>query len=416
MNVAVIGGGAAGFFAAICVRENYPQARVTIFERSQKLLAKVKISGGGRCNVTNACNDIDELSRYYPRGGRSLKKAFRIFGTMETKAWFESKGVALMTQEDGRVFPQSQSSQTIIDCFLEQAQKQEVQIQRGRGVHRLEPRADKWQLVFGDDSTQDLLFDKVIVATGGSPKRDGLVWLEALGHSIMDPVPSLFSFNLPGEDILNLAGVSVSRVRLNVQGSRLQSRGPLLVTHWGLSGPAILLLSAFGARELSAREYNFKIQVNWSDETGQEQVSKDLDALRVDHPQKLLINLRPYGLPVRLWRQLLAKSDTDSTLVWGQLGRKSLNRLVNILTNDVYTVKGKTSFKEEFVTCGGVSLSAVDMTSMASRNAQNLYFAGEVLDIDGLTGGFNFQAAWTTAFIAAKLGLNPPAPDLNEQK
>ncbi len=403
MEIAIIGGGAAGFFSAISVKENYPEANVVIFEKSKKLLAKVKISGGGRCNVTNGCTSIKALPEYYPRGGKALKKAFRIFNTQQAMQWFESRGVPLLIQDDYCVFPKSQSSQSIIDCFLQQTKILNIKIEVGRGIKAIQRRGDQLALAFIEDDVPVRTFDKVIVATGGSPKRKGLVWLEQLNHQIEDPVPSLFTFNMPTEAVTELMGIVVEKTRVSIQGTKLKSEGSLLITHWGMSGPVILKLSAFGARLLSESGYEFKIQVNWVNVQNYDIVMDDLCSLVDEHPNKLLPNVRPYFLAERLWRYLLEKSELSATKKWGELGKKGLDKLVNVLTNDVYSVKGKTSFKEEFVTCGGVSLESIDMNTMQSKVCENLYFAGELMDIDGVTGGFNFQAAWTTAFIAAKL-------------
>ncbi len=403
MDIAIIGGGAAGFFSAIAAKENYPDANVFIFEKSQKLLAKVKISGGGRCNVTNGCSSIKELSEAYPRGGKALKKSFRIFDNQHTMQWFESRGVPLVTQDDNCVFPESQDSQSIIDCFLRQTRKLNIEIKTGVGIKTIKPAGNKLELGFTKGEIPTEIFDKVIVATGGSPKRKGLEWLEALGHKIEDPVPSLFTFNMPTEPITELMGIVVEKTLVNIQGTRLKSDGPLLITHWGMSGPAILKLSAFGARLLSERDYVFKTQVNWANIQNNDVVMEDLKGIVNTNPNKLLPNIRPYSLPDRLWRYLLEKSDLSVTKKWGELGKKGLNKLVSVLTNDIYSVSGKTTFKEEFVTCGGVSLESIDMNTMQSKAVKSLYFAGELMDIDGITGGFNFQAAWTTAFIAGQL-------------
>lgn len=403
MNVAVIGGGAAGLFAAIAAKENYPFAKVVIFEKTQQLLAKVKVSGGGRCNVTNGCTSITELSAAYPRGGKALKKAFHTFNTKHAMQWFESRGVALVTQEDNCVFPASQDSQSIIDCLLQQAKMLHVQIELGRGIQAIKPSDDRLELEFIDEGIPKRTFDKVIVATGGCPQRKGLRWLEKLHHKIEDPVPSLFTFNMPKEAITELMGVVVEDTLVGIQGTKLKTAGPLLITHWGMSGPAILKLSAFGARLLSEKGYEFQIQVNWAGVQDNQVVLDDLNAIIREHPHKLLPNIRPYSLPERLWRYLLKKTDMSETKVWGELGKKGLNRLVNLLTNDIYSVQGKTTCKEEFVTCGGVSWESVDVNTMQSKLCKNLYFAGELLDIDGITGGYNFQAAWTTAYIAARL-------------
>ena len=403
MDIAIIGGGAAGFFSAITAKENYPSANVFIFEKSQKLLAKVKISGGGRCNVTNACTSIKELSEAYPRGGKALKKAFRTFNTQHAQNWFESRGVPLVTQEDNCVFPESQDSQSIIDCFLKQTKKLNINVKTGGGIKTIKPAGNKLELGFIKADVPTKIFDKVIVTTGGSPKRKGLEWLEKLGHKIEDPVPSLFTFNMPAEPITELMGIVVEKTLVSIQGTKLKSDGPLLVTHWGMSGPAILKLSAFGARLLSERDYVFKIQVNWANIQNNEVVMENLIGIVNANPNKLLPNVRPYSLPDRLWRYLLEKSDLPAKKKWGELGKRGLNKLVGVLTNDIYTVEGKTTFKEEFVTCGGISLESIDMNTMQSKVCKNLYFAGELMDIDGITGGFNFQAAWTTAHIAGQL-------------
>ena len=403
MKVAIIGGGAAGFFSAIAAKENHPNANVTIFEKSRKLLAKVKVSGGGRCNVTNGCDSIKELAEAYPRGSGALKKAFRTFNNKDAMQWFESRGVPLVVQDDGCVFPVSQNSQSIIDCLIGEAVRLKIYIETGMGVTAIQPVDGKLELHFAKEGEAPEIFDKVIVTTGGSPKRNNLQWLEKLGHKIEDPVPSLFTFNMPTEPVRELMGIVVEKTLVNIQGTKLKADGPLLITHWGMSGPAILKLSAFGARLLSEKNYEFKIQVNWVNVPRHDVVMEDLQNIVESHPQKILSNIRPYSLPDRLWRYLLEKSDLPTDKKWNELGKKGLNKLVGVLTNDIYSVKGKTTFKEEFVTCGGVSLDSVDMKTMQSKVCENLYFAGELLDIDGITGGFNFQAAWTTAYIAGKL-------------
>lgn len=403
MKVAIIGGGAAGFFAAISVKEHHPKAEVTIFEKSKKILSKVKISGGGRCNVTNGCTSIAELAQAYPRGGKKLKKAFRIFSTQDTMDWFESRGVPLVIQEDNCVFPVSQDSQSIIDCLLKECRRFGIKIETQMGVSKINPKGDQLQLEFTKGVSPAKLFDKVIVTTGGSPRRKGLEWLEELGHKIEDPVPSLFTFNMPKESIRKLMGIVVEENLTSIQGTKLKSDGPLLITHWGMSGPSILKLSAFGARILSDMNYEFIVQVNWVKVINNQEVADELKQIIEKHPNKILANFRPYLLPERLWHFLIEKSDLPLNKPWRELGKKGLNKLVTILTNDVYAVKGKTTFKEEFVTCGGVSLESIDFKTMQSRVCPNLYFAGEVMDIDGITGGYNFQSAWTTAFIAGKL-------------
>lgn len=403
MNIAIIGGGAAGFFSAITAKENYPNAKITIFEKSQKLLSKVKISGGGRCNVTNSCSSIGQLCKAYPRGGKKLKKAFHQFNTSHTVEWFESRGVPLFAQDDNRIFPVSQSSQTIIDCFLQETKRLNIEIELGVGIKNIKSISNRLGLGFINQKLPTRIFDKVIIATGGSPKRQGLAWLETLGHKVEEPVPSLFTFNMPTEEVTRLMGLVVENVLVNIQGTKLRSDGPLLITHWGMSGPAVLKLSAFGARILHEMDYDFNVQINWVNETNNDLVINRLKAIAQEHPKKILANIRPFSLPERLWLFLLNKRAISEKKTWGELGKKSLNKLVSVLTNDVYAVKGKTTFKEEFVTCGGVSLDSIDLNTMQSKVCNNLYFAGEVMDIDAITGGYNFQAAWTTGFLAGKL-------------
>ena len=404
MKVAIIGGGAAGFFAAISVKENYPESAVIILEKSAKLLAKVKVSGGGRCNVTNSCSSINELIKAYPRGGKKLKKPFAIFNNADTRAWFEGRGVPLKAEEDGRVFPKSNNSQSIIDCLFAEVERLGVEVERGININSI--KATKEGFVLSKDQIGDgrLEFNKIIIASGGSPKLTGFDWLADLGHIIEPPVPSLFTFNMPKDPITKLMGVVAGNTQVSIQGTKLKSNGPLLITHWGMSGPSILKLSAFGARILSQRNYEFNIQVNWIGEANNEIVMNSLVDLAQTNAKKIVPNYRPYNLPEKLWLFLMDKAEIKAERRWGDLGKKALNKLVNLLTNDIYSVKGKTTFKEEFVTCGGVSLESIDMTTMQSKVCPNLYFAGEVMDIDAITGGYNFQAAWTTGFIAGNLG------------
>jgi len=401
MKVAIIGGGAAGFFSAINVKENFPNAEVTIFEKSTKVLSKVKISGGGRCNVTNAETSIKELASAYPRGGKQLKKAFAIFSTKDTFNWFESRDVPLVTQPDNCVFPKSQNSQSIIDCFMEEVKRLNIQIKYKTAVENILEIDNTLKLTFSDKTVTH--FDKVIVATGGSPRRKGLIWLENLDHKIEDPVPSLFTFNMPNENVVDLMGTVVEKTQTSIQGTKIKSNGPLLITHWGMSGPAILKLSSLGARLLNEMNYNFKIQVNWVNGLNNELVMDELVDIANNHSNKYLSSIRPFQLSSRFWNYLLTKVNLPLDKKWGETGKKGFNKVVNILTNDLYTVEGKTTFKEEFVTCGGISLESINFKTMQSSTVKNLYFAGEILDIDGITGGYNFQAAWTTAFIAAKL-------------
>lgn len=404
MRIAVIGGGAAGFFSALAVKENYPRATVVIYEKTKKTLSKVKVSGGGRCNVTNACFSVSELCKAYPRGGKKLRKIFKTFNTRDTMEWFATRNVPLVTQEDRCVFPESQNSQTIIDCFLQEARQKDIELHTNSGVTTIEQVEDQLKLSFKKDERAAATFDKVIIATGGSPKRSGLEWVETLGHDISDPVPSLFTFNMPSESVIKLMGIVVEETLVSIPGTKLKSDGPLLITHWGMSGPAILKLSSYGARILSELNYDFNILVNWVNEKNKNLVQERLIQVSKEHSKKKILNYRPYtAISNRLWEYLFDRANISQERMWGELGSKSHNKLTDVLTNDRYQINGKTTFKEEFVTCGGVSLADIDMDTMQSKIIPNLYFAGEVMDIDAITGGYNFQAAWTTGFIAGKL-------------
>lgn len=401
MQIAVIGGGAAGFFSAISAKTHHPDARVTIYEKSSKYLSKVRISGGGRCNVTHHCFKVSELVKHYPRGERPLKKAFGEFGPRDTISWFNHRGVELKTEKDGRMFPVTDDSATIVDCLMEEIKSLGIALKTNHNVQSLQPGNEGYTITFR--RKEKIKADKVIIATGGSPRRSGLKWLEELNHRVEEPVPSLFTFNMPDESITELMGVVADPVSVKIMGSKLESSGPLLITHWGMSGPAILKLSAFGAREFEEKDYRFKVLVNWASGHSEQEIREILADAVHQHPMKKITNVNPWELPGRLWDHLIAKLDLGDDMIWQNMGKKNINRLVNLLSNDVYEVKGKTTFKEEFVTCGGVSLSDVDIKTMQSRRQKGLYFAGEVLDIDGVTGGFNFQAAWTTGYIAGKL-------------
>jgi len=400
MRVAIIGGGAAGFFAALSVREHHPAAVVTLYEKSDKLLSKVRISGGGRCNVTHHCLEPRKLAKNYPRGEQFLRKAFDRFAVRQTIAWFLDHGVELKTETDGRMFPVTDSSATIIDALQGTAQRMGIRIALQSGVKAIEPKGDgAFLLRMG---TEDLLADRVIITTGGHPNPTSYKWLADLGHTIVAPVPSLFTFNMPGEVIRELMGVVVP-ARVRITGSDVECTGPVLITHWGLSGPAVLRASAFGARSLHDLDYRFNAQVNWlegaSEETVRQTFAEQADLL----DRKLVENANYFRLPKRFWAYLLHKAGVPSEKHWGAIGKKERNRLIDLLTNDRYAVAGKTTFKEEFVTAGGIALEEVDPLTMQSRKVPGVHFAGEVLDIDGVTGGFNFQAAWTTGFLAGKL-------------
>lgn len=406
-KVAIIGGGAAGFFAAISAKSHWPNAEVCILEKSNKLLAKVKISGGGRCNVTHACPDIVELSKAYPRGEKQLRKAFHQFSATDTIHWFESRNVPLKTYPDGCIFPQANDSQVIIDLFLKECRTLGIGILLQQNITKISPHSSGVSIINNQKQQE---YDRVIICTGGSPKISGLTWLSDLGLDIVEPLPSLFTFNMPQNPICELMGIVVSQASAKIEGTKLVGQGPLLITHWGMSGPAILLLSAWGARILAQNNYHFFVLINWLDTCKDEELRALLNSTAAAHAAKKISNWNPTTLSNRLWLHLLERSDIHPDLRWSELGKKALNRLVNTLLNDRYEVKGKTTFKEEFVTAGGVALSEINFQTMQAKKIPNLSFAGELLDIDGITGGYNFQAAWTTGFIAGKHALAERAP------
>ncbi|MDA9878658.1 NAD(P)/FAD-dependent oxidoreductase [Flavobacteriaceae bacterium] len=404
-KVAIIGGGAAGFFAALSVKEHHPHTEVHLYEKTSKVLSKVKVSGGGRCNVTNGTEDINTLIKAYPRGGKQLKNIFYRFNTKDTFRWFESRGVALKTESDGRVFPVSDNSQSIIDCILKEAEKLDVTVHLNSAVTRLEKKDSQWEINFNKSETP-LVFDAVLIATGGSPKESGFNWIRELGHTIKTPVPSLFTFNLPKEPITKLMGLAVETAKVKIKGFGIETKGPLLVTHWGFSGPAILLASSFGARKLAESNYQFEIEVNWLEEQNTEKIYQHLQEIIRQYPKKMIASQKGFQIPQRLWQFLIAKANISADKRWNELGKKNTRILIELLTKDHYTVSGKTTFKEEFVTCGGVALEAIHLNTLESKTSKGIYFAGEVIDIDAVTGGYNFQAAWSTGYIAGKLEIN----------
>jgi predicted Rossmann fold flavoprotein len=399
LTIAIIGGGAAGFFAALSAKQHHPDARVCIYEKSSKFLAKVKVSGGGRCNVTNATFNNRLLSENYPRGEKFLRKAFEQFDAKATVEWFESRDVALKTYPDQCIFPLSNESQSIIDCFWYEARKLGVELFTSQGVDAIKRTKNNFQVHFKDS---ELDVDRVIVTVGGQPKFSGLQWLADIGHQIVPPVPSLFTFNMPQDPIRELMGIVVEKAVVRIEGQKLIGRGPLLITHWGMSGPAILQLSAWGARILAEKQYLCSILVNWLEDEKEEGVRAQIKQIVAAHGSKMISNHNPFPMPNRLWLFLLAKNEIDPASRWHDLAGKNLNKLVNTLINDRYEVKGKTTFKEEFVTAGGIDLADINVKTMESHVCPGLFFAGEVMDIDGITGGFNFQAAWTTGYIAGK--------------
>ncbi len=399
IKVAIIGGGAAGFFSAITAKENNPKAEVVIFEKSTKLLAKVKVSGGGRCNVTHDCKDPFTLATFYPRGGNYLKKAFQQFHVTDTLRWFEKRGIKMKTYPDGCIFPISNDSQTIINCFLSETKRLGISIKTSSGVTALTKEGEEYILTVNNEQVN---FDRVIITTGGQPKKSGLDWLSSLGLEIVDPVPSLFTFNMPNNPICKLMGTVINPAHVKVEGTKLQAAGPLLITHWGMSGPAILLLSAWGARVLHEKEYAFNILVNWLQEKNEESLRGHFKNMKVSNENKMMVNYSGLPLTQRLWEFLIEKAGVPTTMRWKDFGTKNENKLLTVLLQDRYSVKGKTTFKEEFVTAGGISMMEVDVHRMEVKKYPGLHVAGEVLDIDGITGGFNFQAAWTTGYIAGK--------------
>ena len=398
-SLIVIGGGAAGFFCAINAARLNPGLKVIILEKSTKLLSKVRVSGGGRCNVTHALFDITEMSKRYPRGQTFVKKTFHQFFTTDTIKWFEERGVNLKAEKDGRMFPVTDSSQTIIDCLMREANKHGVEIRLNSEVRSVNGKDGMFEIQLAD--FRHLTSDFVCIASGGYPKSSMFEWLKNLGHTISDPVPSLFTFSLPKHPITKLMGVSVEKARIKIEGTKLSEEGPALITHWGLSGPAILRLSAWGARELAARNYQFMVHVNWLPVFNEQSFKKEFQALRHSLANKKLIN-HNFSLPNRLWQFLLEQSCVNEEMRWSDLPAKAENALIKNLADYVVAVKGKTTFKEEFVTAGGINLNEIDANTMMSKKVPNLFFAGEVLDVDGITGGFNFQHAWTSGWVAAK--------------
>jgi hypothetical protein len=387
MRTAVVGGGAAGFFLAINLKEMMPEMEVVIFERGHRVLKKVEISGGGRCNCTNTFANVKDLSAVYPRGHRLLKRLMKGFSHEDAYQWFERHGVKLTVQPDGCVFPALQDSHAIIDCFLNAARRHSIIIQTGTAIE--------------DPTTLLDEYDSVVVTTGGQPRADGLRWAESLGIETVSPVPSLFTLRIDDPQLHSLMGTVADEATVFLPGTKLRASGPLLLTHWGMSGPAILKLSSYAARLLAEQDYHAMLCVNW---TGQSEadIQQQLAAIAATHPQRQLTTMRPHGIVTRLWDYLTNKClGHRSTATWGSLNRKEMNRLTNILINDQYEIAGRAPFRDEFVTCGGIALSAVHAATLESRAVSRLYFAGEVLDIDGITGGFNFQAAWTTAYTVA---------------
>lgn len=394
-DIIIVGGGAAGFFTAINCKEKNPKLNIAILERGKDVLTKVKISGGGRCNITHACFIPNDLVKFYPRGEKELKGPFHQFCSGDTVEWFENRGVPLKTEDDGRMFPQSDSSQTIIDCFLSLAQKHKIDIVTGQSVQTIFKATTHWKL---DTQNQNYSCNQLVVCTGSNPK----IWelLQELGHNIIPPVPSLFTFNIKDSRIKDLMGVS-SWATVKVKNSKLIASGPLLITHWGMSGPGILRLSAWGARELFDKNYQFALQVNWLNDWSLDDAESHLKELKTINTKKTISKKSPFDFPNRLWERIVTASGIAPETKWSEISKTQLLQLALQLTCSEFKVNGKSTFKEEFVTAGGIDLKEVHFKTMESKLHPNLYFAGEIVNIDAITGGFNFQNAWTGGYIAA---------------
>ena len=391
----IVGGGAAGFFTAINIVERNPKAKVAILERGAEVLGKVRISGGGRCNVTHACFEPNELVKFYPRGEKELRGPFHQFCSGDTIEWFERHGVALKIEDDGRMFPVSNSSQTIIDCFLKATQQLGIKVLTGQSVQSIFKKDNYWKI---DTQNQNYQAENLILATGSNPK----IWemLQEFGHAIIPPVPSLFTFNSKDPRIKELPGVS-AKVTVRVKDTKLEATGPLLITHWGMSGPAILKLSAWGARILHDKNYQFTLLVNWLNDLDTEEALVQLKTLKQEQAKKTVAKKSPFELTNRLWESLVLASGISAETKWADLSKTQLQHLAQQLTNGVFQINGKSTFKEEFVTAGGIDLKEINFKTMESKIHPNLYFAGEIVNIDAITGGFNFQNAWTSGFIVA---------------
>ena len=405
-KIVVVGGGAAGFFCAIQVAEKHPDWEVIILEKSSKILSKVKVSGGGRCNVTHACPDVEKLIQKYPRGQRFLKKAFYQFATKNTIEWFAANGVQLHTEKDGRMFPTTNNSETIIDCFLQKIHKYQIQVLTNHEVVDVKPLQQMhtaFEITLAN--AQTINADAICLATGGMLKSDPsnkLKWLINLGHEIIEPVPSLFTFNVVDKKITTLMGVAVDKAVIQWKGSKYMEQGPLLITHWGISGPAAIKLSAWCAREMAATNYEGAITINWTPEYNEQTLKLEWINFRMDMGKREIGSKNPFNLPQRLWHFLLQESGILNNTKWADIKSVQQQLLIQLLTRTTLNIKGKTTFKEEFVTCGGVDLKDIDPATMQSKLCPGLFFAGEMMDVDGITGGFNFQHAWTSGWIAAQ--------------
>lgn len=402
-KVAIIGGGASGFFCAIQLKEqSFNQLDVYIIEKTSKVLSKVRISGGGRCNVTNVCTDINQFAKHYPRGEKFLKKAFHQYSNQDVIEWFKQHKVSLVAEPDGRMFPSTNTSETIIDTFIDLTTKFKVPIYTQANVRRIIKKTDGGYIL--NINGEEMEVDYIVVAVGGYPKKEMYEWLNNIitAEEVIQPVPSLFSFNLPNHPLLQLQGLALTNVQVKLLGSKLQTSGPVLFTHWGISGPGVLKLSAWGARLLEEKKYQFDILLNWLSEYKEDEVAAQLLGFQTELATRKMTNKNPYQLPNRFWELVLSLSDISPELTWAHLKAKQRNILAKNLCNMQLTVTGKTTFKEEFVTAGGVDTGCIDHNTMALKTHPEIFVIGEALNVDGITGGFNFQNAWTTAFIAAR--------------
>lgn len=395
-DIIIVGGGAAGFFTAINIAEKNKNYKIAILERGKEVLSKVRVSGGGRCNVTHACFIPNELVKFYPRGERELKGPFHQFCSGDTIEWFANHGVPLKIEEDGRMFPESDSSQTIIDCFLLATQKLKIDILTLQSVQSLFQKEEGWKIETNSDM---FLCKKAILTTGSNPK----IWdiMQQLGHTIVPPVPSLFTFNIKDPRIKDLMGLS-ALATVKVKGTNLKASGPLLITHWGMSGPGILRLSAWGARILSEKNYQFILQVNWLNDISFEESIEILQEIKLQNSKKQITTFCPFDFPKRLWESFIIAAGIHSELKWADISKKQIIALAEQLTNGCFRVNGKSTFKEEFVTAGGIDLKEINFKTMESKVLPNLYLAGEIVNIDAITGGFNFQNAWTGGFLISE--------------
>jgi len=397
-TIVIAGGGAAGFFSAITCAERISDCRIVVLERSPDVLAKVLISGGGRCNVTNACFEPKELVKNYPRGYRELLGPFHSWQPRDTVKWFEERGVTLKAEPDNRMFPVSNKSSSIANCLIHEAEQAGVTVQTNVGL--VSAQREEQGFLLGLSDGTEMRCNELLIATGGNKNSGVFKIVESLGHTIKPLRPSLFSFNCDDPRLKSLPGISAADVEVTVAGTKLKQRGPILITHWGMSGPAVLKLSAWGAVELANREYRFAVRVNWAPGMTDQMVRDQVQDCRIDHGKKQILSWNPWGLPQRLWQALVAGIGVDSNSIWNQFPKQSVDQLVETLLRSEFNIDGKSMNKDEFVTCGGISLKEIDFKTMGSKVCKGLYFAGEVLDIDGVTGGFNFQAAWTTGRIA----------------